>query len=136
VLVFPTPRCPIPHLHTLARCHYAISDICSALLGSVNGVLLVPSSAAVAMTIAINVTITNHDHNHDALLFPIHGTRVLTPPHSRAPTSGSWLVDSLDRVVGRTTPGKHCRCSAPHFASLSLHWDHHHGLVDGFGELS
>jgi hypothetical protein len=89
---FPKPRCPIPHLHTLARCLYAISAICSALLGSVNGVLLVPSPAAVAITMTMTMTPR----------FPNPLTRVLTPPHSRAPTSGSWLVDYLDRVVGRT----------------------------------
>lgn len=88
--LFSKPRCP----SCICIRSLAVSAVyyllCSALLGSVNGVLLVPSPFPV--TVTMTITMTPHLSQS-------------TDARSHAPTSGSWLADYLDRVAGRRPPG-------------------------------
>lgn len=84
------PNLAVHPASAYARSLSLLSIICSALLGSVNGVLLVPSPFPV--TVTMTITMTPHLSQS-------------TDARSHAPTSGSWLADYLDRVAGRRPPG-------------------------------
>ena len=95
------PNLAVHPASAYARSLSLLSIICSALLGSVNGVLLVPSPFPV--TVTMTITMTPHLSQS-------------TDARSHAPTSGSWLADYLDRVVGRRTPRVSTADAPPHIA--------------------